>query len=249
MEADSSGVSKNHLLGNSPSQLPSPPPPPNFQDVLPQPLRRRRPSLSRNRPILNQPSGLDADNSALDLSTSHVADQVRNAILESGLSPNSVKQWRNADKAVVVIDADVEDALADTSFNLDTADPDLVALLSPNTLTKNNSVTKKAQILHPSMIPSSTTHVSSASSNTTTRLPGTRQPPTFLLRPSTSPPPSPAARNFTVATPLSTPVTAPLKALPAKGTTPMIAVNGNGYIPTSKIVRSELCFYADRPIV
>ena len=235
MEADSSGVSKNLLLGNSPSQLLSPPPPPNFQDVLPQPLRRRRPSLSSNRPILNQLSDLDAGNSTLDLSTSHVADQVRNAILESGLSPNSVKQWRDADKAVVVIDADDENALADTSFNLDTADPDLVALLSPNTLMKDNSsqsVTNKAQIT-PSMIPSPTAPVSSTSSNTTTRLPRTRQLPTFLLRPSASPPPSPAARNFAVATPSSTSVTVSLKASPAKGKTPMIAVNGNEYIPTS----------------
>ena len=96
----------------------------------------------------------------------------------------------------------------------------------------SQSVMNKAQIT-PSMIPSPTAPVSSTSSNTTTRLPRTHQLPTFLLWPSASPPPSPAARNFAVATPSSTSVTVSLKASPAKGKTPMIAVNGNEYIPMS----------------
>jgi hypothetical protein len=65
----------------------------------------------------------------MDLSTTHLADLVRDAIREG----DSFKdQWLNADKAVIIIDGDEHPDMADTTFNIDSVDRDLAALLSPH---------------------------------------------------------------------------------------------------------------------
>jgi len=197
MEADNSWASKN-------------PPSTPILSRLSSPQSQRKPSPhTKTVSATSNHQATEGDTSALDLSTGHVADQVRNAILSSNSSPNSVKQWRNVDKAVVIIDADEKDNYADTAFDLDDADPQLVALLSPNSL-NNQNLAKGANLLQPSPSALSTTPFMGSP---TTRLPRARQASSFLprLRPSTAPPPS------TIASP--------------KGKTPIIAIHGTDSSP------------------
>ena len=71
----------------------------------------------------------DVDASAMDLSTTHLADLVRDAIREG----DSLKdQWLNAHKAVIIIDGDEHPDMADTTFNIDSVDSDLADLISPH---------------------------------------------------------------------------------------------------------------------
>lgn len=190
MEADNSGVSKNPPSASSPKSS--------------SPLITPHSSSLTNIVSNHKETTTEEETFALDLSTANVADQVRDAILSSDSSPNSVKQWRNADKAMVIIDADKTENLADTSLSLDNADPQLVALLSPNLLEK--TMGKRPTLLQPSASPMIPFGVSP------TRLPRARQASSFLpkLRPSTSSSPSAVAP----------------KTSPAKGKTPIISING-----------------------
>lgn len=71
----------------------------------------------------------DVDAFVMDLSTTHLADQVREAIREG----DSLKdQWLNADKAAVIVDADEHPDVADT---MDSVDRDLQDLLNPHSTT------------------------------------------------------------------------------------------------------------------
>ncbi|CAA7263974.1 unnamed protein product [Cyclocybe aegerita] len=223
IEADSSGVSKHGLLGVI-SQEPS------------------SSSHSKQSSTSQTDYGTeddDADNSALDLSTSHLADQVRHAMLESNVSPNTVKQWHDGDKEVVIIDAD-EHPEADTTFALESADPELLALLSPNAVSKPGA-TQSNQ-------PSPTTPTFPSSS--TSRLPRSRQSLSLLPRPraSNSPSPSPISRHFPTSTPSPTSTTATTSALATPkpssakdGSPATTAANGSDYSPTSSPAPSSPC--------
>ncbi|KAF9526188.1 hypothetical protein CPB83DRAFT_908588 [Crepidotus variabilis] len=264
IEADSSGVSKHPPGTSTPSDSRSPSPP-NGRDFLPAHLtfHKHQSSIPDARPPPNSSAAthlrqlqhdLDAETSALDLSTTNVADQVRSALLAGDSSPNSVKQWRDADKAVVIIDADEHEPNdldngvdPDASFNLDTADPELVALLTPNSLAgtisnggSSHSPSRKTSGAHhlgprPSTSPTTPTFPAS-------RLPRARQASSFLprLQPngSYSPSPSPTTRNFSIPTPSPTTPSANAptpKASPARHTGPTVPFNGNDSPPTSPI--------------
>ena len=200
MEADNSWASKNPPSTPILSRLSSP-----------QSQRKPSPHTKTVSATSNHQEATEEDTSALDLSTGHVADQVRNAILSSNSSPNSVKLWRNVDKAVVIIDADDKDDYADTAFDLDDTDPQLVALLSPNSFNNQNPAEGANLLQSPASAPP---FVGSPA----TRLPRARQASSFLprLRPSTAPPSSTAASP---------------KLSPAKGKMPIIAIHGSDNSP------------------
>ena len=118
----------------------------------------------------------DVDASALDLSTTHLADQLRDAIREG----DSLKeQWLNADKAVVIIDADEHPDVdnTDNAFIMDSVDRDLADLLSPHSTTKDvplqtSSTPIKGSPTLPSKFPASPA----------SRLPRARQASSLLPR-------------------------------------------------------------------
>ncbi|KAF7306663.1 DUF2012 domain-containing protein [Mycena indigotica] len=99
IEADTSGISK-HLPSASPSPSPSP-------------------------PSLPQHSISTDDTSALDLSTSQLEAQVKDAILAQATQSAAAQKWFN-------ISHESSPEAADASFNLGALDPELAALLSPN---------------------------------------------------------------------------------------------------------------------
>ncbi|KAF8812952.1 hypothetical protein BYT27DRAFT_7335330 [Phlegmacium glaucopus] len=159
----------------------------------------------------------DVDASALDLSTTHLADQVRDAIREGD---SLKKQWLNADKAVIIIDGDEHPDTIDTTFNMDTVDRDLAALLSPHSATTKETPVQTTSSVPNKGLPSPTTPNSPASP--ASRLPRARQTSSFLprLRSSNSPSVPPSNPQF--------PVQAPSPITPK--TSPFIMVNGNNHI-------------------
>ena len=149
MEADNSGVSKHNTLPN-----PSPPPTATRTE-------EQHTIIPISSITTTTHENLDAS-ALLDLSTTNLEDQVQDAILQGE------GEWLNADKPVIIIDGDEHPDVADTTFNMDTVDPELVALLNP---------TKEL----PPPISSVVSPTSPAS-----RLPRARQASSFLprLRPS-----------------------------------------------------------------
>jgi hypothetical protein len=112
----------------------------------------------------------------MDLSTTHLADLVRDAIQEG----DSLKgQWLNADKAVIIIDGDEHPDMADTTFNMESVDRDLAELLSPHSASKQVPNSPLTSSPTPSNFPASPA----------SRLPRARQTSSFLprLRSSNSP--------------------------------------------------------------
>ena len=112
----------------------------------------------------------------MDLSTTHLADLVRDAIREG----DSLKdQWLNADKEVIIIDGDENPDIADTTFNMESVDRDLADLLSPHSVAKQVSSSTPTSSPTPANFPSSPA----------SRLPRARQTSSFLprLRSSNSP--------------------------------------------------------------
>lgn len=98
--------------------------------------------------------GDEADTSVLDLSTTHLRNQVLDAIMAE--DSDTATRWINADTAII-IDADEHQgslmfspparagessAAADQSFNLGTLDPDLAAVLSRNRLPNSTANVK-----------------------------------------------------------------------------------------------------------
>ena len=110
MEANNSGVSKHNTLDN-----PSPPPTATCTEehtIIP---ISSITTTHKNVGIL----------ALLDLSTTILKDQVQDAILQGE------GKWLNAEKAVIIINGNEHLDVANTIFNMDTVDPELVALLSP----------------------------------------------------------------------------------------------------------------------
>ncbi|KIM37772.1 hypothetical protein M413DRAFT_30695 [Hebeloma cylindrosporum] len=261
IEADSSGVSKNvpslGLEGPPIDSRSSSPPLINRDFLHPQlpTSRSSEPSSSLFTSDRNEVG--EADNSALNLSTEDLADQVRDALRKSsGSSAKLVKEWLDPDKEVVIIDGDEHPEVADTTF--DTVDPDLMALLSPNSSSKiyrpdlrslphPPSHSDRERSAGPSSASPTTPTFSTQSSGS--RLPRTRQASSFLPRPRPSqhsPSPSPTSPQFTIATPspttpsFSTANTTP-RATPGKkrfSSTPVIAINGDDYESPSSPPRS-----------
>ncbi|EDR03142.1 uncharacterized protein LACBIDRAFT_307636 [Laccaria bicolor S238N-H82] len=180
----------------------------------------------------------DADTSALDLCTTHIATQVIDAMRASNHSADA-QEWLNSDKAII-IDGDDHPEVVDSSFsmdiNLESVDPALAALLSPNSAT-----TAKPYIPSPQSSPTTP--------KSPFRVQRSRQSSSFLprLRPPNTP--SPTTSAFPT-TPLSTAIPSSSSA----GTTPNesptkgkeTAVNGNKGIhgsppssPSSPIRRSS----------
>ena len=159
IEADNSGVSKHIIANSSPNNN-----------------ANRNTMSTQEHNIHAHSHECDVDASGIDLSTTHLADLVRDAIREG----DSLKgQWLNADKAVVIIDGDEHPDMADTTFNMESVDRDLADLLSPHSAAKQ--------------VPSSVLMSSSTPPNfpasPASRLPRARQPSSFLprLRSSNSP--------------------------------------------------------------
>ncbi|TFK83496.1 hypothetical protein K466DRAFT_554987 [Polyporus arcularius HHB13444] len=123
LEADTSGISK-HLPSLDTSQAESEQD--SLQDISPQAFQPQ----GLQPPPRTSPS---RDTSPLDLSTSKLTSEVLAALSESGDRQN----WL---QGVVVDDVPSDSAVSrertpehpDTSFNMDSLDPDLAALLSPN---------------------------------------------------------------------------------------------------------------------
>ncbi|KAG6860883.1 hypothetical protein C0995_006438 [Termitomyces sp. Mi166 len=101
LEADSSGMSKHIPSSKDPSRASSP-------DMF-----------------APAPEQSHIDTSVLDLSTSHIEDQVLGAMRSE--TCQKPQEWNVADQAII-IDGDGEDS---DSFNLNALDPDLAAILTP----------------------------------------------------------------------------------------------------------------------
>ncbi|KAG6889750.1 hypothetical protein C0992_004268 [Termitomyces sp. T32_za158] len=145
LEADSSGISKYIHSSKDPSRAPSP---------------------DTSAPVHEQNHVIDT--SLLELSTSHLEDEVLGA-MRSEIS-NKRQGWNVADKAII-IDADAEDS---DSLNLNALDPDLAAILSPNRFPtqRTNANVKNLTINRPRMSPGQSANDFSNSS------------PQFVLAPS-----------------------------------------------------------------
>lgn len=156
----------------------------------------------------------DVDTSAMDLSTTHLADQVRDAIREGD---SSKVQWSNADKAVI-IDGDEHPDIADTAFNMNSVDRDLADILSPHSAVKPVPLQTNLTPNKPSLNPTTPNSPASPAS----RLPRARQASSFLPRLRTSNPSSSPSPQFPTHHAPSPPPATPK---PSSS----IVVNGNGY--------------------
>ncbi|KAF7319921.1 DUF2012 domain-containing protein [Mycena kentingensis (nom. inval.)] len=116
IEADTSGISK-HLPSASPSPSPS--------STSPSPPSLPQHSLSAED---------DLDLSALDLSTSHLDAQVKDALQAQS---SSAKKW---------LDVEPSPEPADVSFNLGALDPELAALLSPHRIVSSDAIKPKSSL-------------------------------------------------------------------------------------------------------
>ncbi|KAI0692251.1 hypothetical protein C8T65DRAFT_745233 [Cerioporus squamosus] len=129
LESDTSGISK-HLPSLDTSQAESEQD--SLHDISPQAFQPQalHPPPRNTRHGSSSPSN---DTSALDLSTSKLTSEVLAALSETG----DRQDWL---QGVVVDDVPSDSAISrertpespDTSFNMDSLDPDLAALLSPN---------------------------------------------------------------------------------------------------------------------
>ncbi|KAF7310659.1 DUF2012 domain-containing protein [Mycena chlorophos] len=117
IEADTSGISK-HLPSASPSPSPSP-------------------ISSPSPPSLPQRSLSVDDTSALDLSTSQLEAQVKDAILAQASQSAAAHKWLEAG-------AEASPEPGDVSFNLGALDPELAALLSPNRIPTSDASRKQS---------------------------------------------------------------------------------------------------------
>ncbi|RDB18214.1 hypothetical protein Hypma_000455 [Hypsizygus marmoreus] len=129
LEADTSGISKHIPSASESSRAPSP---------SPSPFAPGTPADACTPP--------DTDTSALDLSTTHLTMQVLDAIMAE--DSHTARQWLNADKAVIVDEADEvkdsRDAGPNGTFNLSSLEPDLAALLSPIRLSSSSHTSKSS---------------------------------------------------------------------------------------------------------
>ncbi|KAF9462817.1 hypothetical protein BDZ94DRAFT_1260396 [Collybia nuda] len=141
LEADTSGISKHIPFSPDPSRSPSPPFTPNSQSEA-------QPEQNSSRPEQET----DTDTSVLDLSTTHLTDQVLDAMMAE--DSGSAKQWLNADKAIIIDEDDGRGSPPDAepSFNLGALDPDLAALLSPHRLPPSSNVKHLSIIPQPRRI-------------------------------------------------------------------------------------------------
>ncbi|PPQ99583.1 hypothetical protein CVT24_005162 [Panaeolus cyanescens] len=251
IEADNSGVSRHAPffgMTSPPTPSRSSSPPIINRDLLhPEAPRSHDQASGPSKPekAVN-PSDFENEGEtfALDLDTSQLADQVRNALRGEDGSPNSAKQWLNVDKGAIIIDTDDDEiAVGDKTFNMDPndVDPSLAALLSPNSLTASkNGSSHSLQRSHghsESAKTSPTTPTFQPSASPSSRLPRGRPASSFLPRlksANMSPTPSPTSPRFVLPTPTS-PTSNPVtpRASPAKPKTPIIAVNGHDYTPSS----------------
>lgn len=157
LEADTSKMSQ-HILSSSNSPPPRSPalsaiPPPLPLPIILFPGARKIESERGCDKEMDQ--GAEADTSVFDFSTTHLTNQVLDALLAK--DSNTASEWLNADKAVIV-DADdprpsdlspppphkrgSSGLAAAQSFNLGALDPDLAVLLSPNRLLNANANAK-----------------------------------------------------------------------------------------------------------
>ena len=232
LEADNSGVSK--VSPDEVGQLSSPPLI-IVRDYL-HPNRRQNDAIIPVTPDnrLRPNSADEVDMSALNLSTSEVANDVRDALRRSTGSSQSGEDWKTANKVAVIIDADEHPEVADRTFNMDGVDSDLMSLLNSSRAANNESVHSPVRSFQPKQTsPSTPTFPPSPSSY----LSDSRRAPSFLprLRPSNpnSPSPTPTSSHFSILTP--SPTTATMSTIttpkpsPSKPHGPAIAVNGSDY--------------------
>ncbi|PFH45720.1 hypothetical protein AMATHDRAFT_43987, partial [Amanita thiersii Skay4041] len=122
IEADSSYMSKTEPRSSKPSS-------PTIEKALPDIPPPRADRMNNDQ------------DASLDLNTTHLAEQVLDAIMEKDAV--TVEGWLNADKPIV-IDADTDEdvdvdvplgpVVDNASINIESVDPSIVALLSPNNL-------------------------------------------------------------------------------------------------------------------
>ena len=168
IEADNSGVSKYITANSSPTTT-----------------ANRNTTSTQERNAEAHSHECDVDASAMDLSTTHLENLVRDAIRDG----DSLKgQWLNADKAVVIIDGEEHPDMADTTFNMGSVDRDLADLLCPHSAAK--------QV--PSSVLTSNPIPPNFSTSPASRLPRARQTSSFLPRfRSSNPPSTPIHRTHT----------------------------------------------------
>ncbi|KAF5383693.1 hypothetical protein D9615_003625 [Tricholomella constricta] len=124
LEADTSGLSKHIPSSSDPSRSPSP-------------------DASTPSDYPKSSHGADTDTSIFDLSTTHVANQVLDAMMLE--DSKAATQWLNAGKAVIIDEDHVGPGL-DTSFNIDALDPDLASVLSPHRVPSQSTNIKNLTI-------------------------------------------------------------------------------------------------------
>ncbi|KAF5325972.1 hypothetical protein D9611_000509 [Ephemerocybe angulata] len=136
MEADSSGVSRRVPIFNTDSSPPESrsPSPTILNPAFLRPIPPTKPFGNESSDPDTSFDG-DADTSMLNMNPAQLTREVMDAMRAADSPAASALDWSRTDKAVV-IDADGPD---DTSFALEASilpsvDPDLAALLSPNTL-------------------------------------------------------------------------------------------------------------------
>ncbi|PPQ83888.1 hypothetical protein CVT25_000632 [Psilocybe cyanescens] len=204
MEADSSGVSKNLPDGITVKSTSSSPHRTTSQNFL-HPHRHQGSSTTKTAQKHSPRSdSLDFDISAFNLSTTEVENQVRDALRKSASSSKSGEEWLKADKAVVIIDADEHPEAVDKTLNPDTVDADLLALLSPNSGTRNSSSKSLNRTpdhrQRPSVSPTTPTFPPSPVS----RFSRAQQASSLLPRLRSSPSASPTSPRFSISTPSPT---------------------------------------------
>ena len=222
MEADNSGISK-HVpvlsINATPAESRSPSPTITNPNLLRASLAASPSSSGHGDATTPDARNGDEDTSALDLCTTHIATQVIDAMRASNHTADA-QEWLNSDKAII-IDGDDHPEVVDSSFsmdiNLESVDPALAALLSPNSTT-----TAKTFIPSPQSSPTTPKSPFRAQRN--------RQSSSFLprLRPPNTP--SPTISVFPT-TPLSTVIPSSSSAVTTPNESPVqgkgTAVNGN----------------------
>ncbi|KAF7966606.1 hypothetical protein HWV62_27182 [Athelia sp. TMB] len=137
IEAETSGISK-HLpdLDESRGSI-------NPRSKTSSSSNNKSPMAKFGNSYIDMESGNCSDSSVLELDSAQLKTEVMDAILAK--DDSTADAWLNTVNPIIVDEtrppSPLDDSLVDKSFNLDSLDPDLAALLSPHNInSKNNTV-------------------------------------------------------------------------------------------------------------